>query len=126
VRPNLFDDLSMIRMGREADDVTQIMHAKGDFRVATGSPALALGFTNFPMDQFGVKKPALKAVANKAMNKGTGARGLRSIIEEVMTDIMFELPEQSPGSRFEITEAVVQGREKLFKLPANEPKAKTA
>jgi hypothetical protein len=38
VRPNLFDDYSMIRMGREADDVTQIMHAKGDFRVGLSSP----------------------------------------------------------------------------------------
>ena len=36
---------------------------KGDFRVRAGSPALALGFKNFPMDQFGVQKPALKMVA---------------------------------------------------------------
>lgn len=35
----------------------------GDFRVKDDSPALALGFKNFPMDQFGVKKPALKAIA---------------------------------------------------------------
>ena len=37
--------------------------AKGDFRVKEGSPALKLGFKNFPMDQFGVKKPSLKAIA---------------------------------------------------------------
>ena len=37
--------------------------AKGDFRVKEGSPALKLGFKNFPMDSFGVKKPALKALA---------------------------------------------------------------
>ena len=35
----------------------------GDFRVKEGSPALALGFVNFPMDQFGVQKPELKAIA---------------------------------------------------------------
>ena len=35
----------------------------GDFRVQEGSPALKLGFKNFPMDQFGVKKPSLKAIA---------------------------------------------------------------
>lgn len=35
----------------------------GDFRVAEGSPAFEIGFENFPMDQFGVKKPALKAIA---------------------------------------------------------------
>ena len=37
--------------------------AKGDFRVNDGSPALKLGFKNFSMDQFGVKKPSLKAIA---------------------------------------------------------------
>jgi hypothetical protein len=37
--------------------------AHGDYRVKDGSPALALGFANFPMDQFGVQKPELKAIA---------------------------------------------------------------
>jgi hypothetical protein len=35
----------------------------GDFRVSENSPARKLGFENFPMDQFGVKKPSLKAIA---------------------------------------------------------------
>ncbi|MEI8235273.1 MAG: glycoside hydrolase N-terminal domain-containing protein [Verrucomicrobiota bacterium] len=35
----------------------------GDYRVQDGSPALKLGFINFPMDQFGVQKPALKKLA---------------------------------------------------------------
>jgi hypothetical protein len=37
--------------------------AKGDYRVRDGSPALKLGFQNFPMDQFGVQSPRLKAIA---------------------------------------------------------------
>jgi len=37
--------------------------ASGDFRVKDDSPALKLGFVNFPMDQFGVQKPKLKAIA---------------------------------------------------------------
>ncbi len=37
--------------------------AHGDYQVKDGSPALALGFVNFPMDQFGVQKPEFKAVA---------------------------------------------------------------
>jgi hypothetical protein len=37
--------------------------AHGDYRVRDGSPALALGFANFPMDQFGVQKTELKAIA---------------------------------------------------------------
>ena len=37
--------------------------ANGDYRVKEGSPALKLGFVNFPMDQFGVQKPELKTIA---------------------------------------------------------------
>ena len=37
--------------------------AAGDFRVAAGSPALAFGFQNFPMDAFGVRDPKLRALA---------------------------------------------------------------
>jgi len=44
-------------------DVQFIDPAHGDYRVKDGSPALALGFVNFPMDQFGVQKLVLKAVA---------------------------------------------------------------
>ena len=36
-----------------------------DFRVADDSPALKLGFKNFPMDNFGVAKPALKKIADE-------------------------------------------------------------
>lgn len=36
---------------------------RGDYRVRPGSPALALGFQNFPMDQFGVRTPSLRALA---------------------------------------------------------------
>jgi len=44
-------------------DAQFIDAARGDYRVKDGSPALALGFANFPMNQFGVQKPALKDVA---------------------------------------------------------------
>jgi membrane-associated protease RseP (regulator of RpoE activity) len=44
-------------------DAQFIDPAHGDYRVKDGSPALALGFVNFPMNQFGVQKPELKAIA---------------------------------------------------------------
>jgi hypothetical protein len=44
-------------------DAMFVAPEKGDFRVKEGSPALKLGFVNFPMDQFGVKWPKLKAIA---------------------------------------------------------------
>jgi ATP-dependent Clp protease ATP-binding subunit ClpX len=67
---------------------------------------------------------ALRAIAEKALEKDTGARALRSIIEDVMLDIMFDLPEQAPGAQYLVTEDVVCGREQLFPLP--EPKTKSA
>ena len=53
--------------GRDAHsilaDARFVAPERGDFRVRDDSPALKLGFVNFPMDQFGVRKPALKAMA---------------------------------------------------------------
>jgi hypothetical protein len=44
--------------------------ANGDYRVKEGSPALSLGFVNFPIDRFGVQKPALKALARHPVLPG--------------------------------------------------------
>ncbi len=57
---------------------------------------------------------ALKLIAHKAHEKDVGARGLRAIIEEVMLDILYELPDQPPSSKFLVTEDVVAGRQPLF------------
>ncbi|MEE8062583.1 MAG: ATP-dependent Clp protease ATP-binding subunit ClpX [Gemmatimonadales bacterium] len=53
---------------------------------------------------------ALKAVAEKAIKRGTGARGLRAILEMVMTDIMFDLPDREDVREVVITaEAIKEG-----------------
>jgi hypothetical protein len=44
-------------------DALFVNAAAGDYRVREGSPALELGFQNFPMDQFGVQWPKLKGIA---------------------------------------------------------------
>ena len=54
-------------------DAQFIDPARGDYRVRDGSPALALGFVNFPMDQFGVRKPALRAIARTPVFPGANA-----------------------------------------------------
>jgi ATP-dependent Clp protease ATP-binding subunit ClpX len=74
--------------------------------------------------QLSFTEAGLRAVAERAQEKETGARGLRSIIEEVMLDIMFDLPEQGTGKSYLITPEVVLGRERLLPLP--EPKHKSA
>ncbi|HEP7138761.1 TPA: ATP-dependent Clp protease ATP-binding subunit ClpX [Streptococcus pyogenes] len=55
---------------------------------------------------------ALEAIANKAIERKTGARGLRSIIEETMLDIMFEIPSQEDVTKVRITKAAVEGKSK--------------
>ncbi|MEE2675945.1 MAG: ATP-dependent Clp protease ATP-binding subunit ClpX [Planctomycetota bacterium] len=62
---------------------------------------------------------ALHEIARRAKTKDTGARGLRAIIEEVMLDIMYDLPEQSSGGTHVITEAVVRGEQSLFGQPSS-------
>lgn len=57
-----------------------------------------------------VEKNALKAVAAYAAKLGTGARGLRSIMETVMTDTMYEAPSLPAGSTVVITEKIVRAR----------------
>ncbi|MGX7263859.1 ATP-dependent Clp protease ATP-binding subunit ClpX [Enterococcus crotali] len=52
---------------------------------------------------------ALRAIANKAIERNTGARGLRSIIEEIMMDVMFDVPSDDTIEKVIITEMAVEG-----------------
>ncbi|MDA1166059.1 MAG: ATP-dependent Clp protease ATP-binding subunit ClpX [Planctomycetota bacterium] len=57
---------------------------------------------------------ALREVAKVAIRKDTGARGLRSVIEESMFEILFELPDQARGRKYVITPEVIRGETSLF------------
>jgi len=52
---------------------------------------------------------ALQEVARIAKRKETGARGLRSVVEESMFDLMFELPEREPGQKYVFTPEMIRG-----------------
>ena len=52
---------------------------------------------------------ALEAIAEKAMEKDTGARALRAIIEEFMLDIMYEIPKDENIGRVTITKEYIEG-----------------
>ena len=49
---------------------------------------------------------ALRAIAGKALKRGTGARGLRAILEELLTDVMFDLPTREDVEEVKVTESV--------------------
>ena len=53
------------------------------------------------------EESALRAVAQKAIKRGTGARGLRAILEEIMTEVMFDLPSRDDITEVKITESCV-------------------
>jgi len=55
---------------------------------------------------------ALTAIAKEAIRRKTGARGLRAILEDVMLDLMYEIPSQSNVKECLITEEVITKREK--------------
>ena len=55
------------------------------------------------------EEKALHAIAAKAIERNTGARGLRSIIEDIMMDVMFEIPSQEEVEKVVITEAAAKG-----------------
>ena len=52
---------------------------------------------------------ALEAIAEKALEKDTGARALRAIIEEFMLDIMYEIPKDDNIGQVTITRAYIEG-----------------
>jgi ATP-dependent Clp protease ATP-binding subunit ClpX len=56
---------------------------------------------------------ALRALAKKALTRDTGARALRSITEELMIDLMYQLPEESKPGRYVITREIVEGKAAL-------------
>ena len=63
-----------------------------------------------------MEEPALRAIVQKAIERGTGARALRSIIEEVMLDIMYSLPEKPNVTSCTITkEVILKKKEPIYK-----------
>jgi ATP-dependent Clp protease ATP-binding subunit ClpX len=57
------------------------------------------------------EETALRAVAQKALKRGTGARGLRAILEEILTDVMFELPGRDDVVEVKVTEPTVVNKQ---------------
>ena len=57
---------------------------------------------------------ALRALAQKALERDTGARALRAIAEELMVDLMYQLPEETSRAKYVITRDIVEGKAELF------------
>lgn len=64
--------------------------------------------------QLEIRDDALRAIASKARDRKTGARGLRTIMENILMDVMYDLPSMSNVSKVVVDEAVVRGEVQPF------------
>ena len=69
-----------------------------------------------------IRPPALSAIAQKALARKTGARGLRSILEQVLLDTMYELPTMENVSKVVVDEAMVTAEGKPILIYSDQPK----
>jgi ATP-dependent Clp protease ATP-binding subunit ClpX len=70
-----------------------------------------------------IREDALAAIARKAMARKTGARGLRTILEGVLLNSMYELPSLDNVSKVVVDESVIEGDAEPFILYENQPKS---
>jgi ATP-dependent Clp protease ATP-binding subunit ClpX len=70
------------------------------------------------------KEDAVRAIAKEALKRNTGARGLRAIIEEIMRDVMFEVPSRTDVTKCIITKEVVTNKEEPVLVTAADPKGR--
>lgn len=80
----------------------------------------------FEMDGINLefKEDALETIAREAMKRNTGARGLRAIIEDIMLDVMYELPSRDDVTKCTITNEVVNKKEQPILLTVDRKKKK--
>ena len=69
---------------------------------------------------------ALSAIARKALKRKTGARGLRTIVESVLLDTMYELPSLENVSKVVVDESVIEHKSEPYLIYQNPPAPKVA
>ena len=94
-----------------ADDLVRILTEPKNALVKQYQKLLALDHTELEFEH-----EALEAIAKKAIERNTGARGLRSIIEGIMLDVMFEIPSDDTIEKVIITKeaALEEGKPKII------------
>ena len=113
---NVAGDYQELFLDGALDELRAGAQAIGDFREnikrAAGGGDFVAGIAQARDDQ--IAPIAVLADVEAGEYREIGARGLRSIIENVMLDIMFDLPDQARGNRYVVTDDIVEGRTKLF------------
>ncbi|EAJ4506143.1 ATP-dependent Clp protease ATP-binding subunit ClpX [Campylobacter upsaliensis] len=109
--PELIGRLHIIASLNELDedDMVRILTEPKNAIIKQYQKLFAIDGVNLKFD-----KDALRAIAKLALERKTGARGLRSIIEEMMVDLMFELPEYKDYDIVITKEVVCEGAKALL------------
>ena len=89
------------------DDLVRILTEPKNAMIRQYQKLLAMDNVDLVFSEDG-----LRALAHEAVTRGTGARALRSILENLMLDVMFEMPGRDRGGMITITADVVDGRAK--------------
>ncbi|MCL2605772.1 MAG: AAA family ATPase, partial [Coriobacteriia bacterium] len=93
----------------ELDDLVHVLTQPKDALTKQYKRLFALEGVELRFD-----RAALEEIAQMSKDRGTGARGLRSICEQVLLDAMYLLPEKKDIKRLTVTAAVVRGEKKLL------------
>ncbi|HEC1543016.1 TPA: ATP-dependent Clp protease ATP-binding subunit ClpX [Campylobacter upsaliensis] len=109
--PELIGRLHIIASlnGLDEDDMVRILTEPKNAIIKQYQKLFAIDGVNLKFDE-----DALRAIAKLALERKTGARGLRSIIEEMMVDLMFELPEYKDYDIVITKEVVCEGAKALL------------
>lgn len=95
----------------DREDLTRILIEPKNALVKQYQKMFALDEVELDFEQL-----ALEAIADRALERGTGARGLRAIMEEILQPVMFEVPSRDDVVKIVITEAVVTERREPLML----------
>ncbi len=69
---------------------------------------------------------AMREIARIALTKDTGVRAIRSMIEELLLDVLYELPDRKDVARYVVTPELVSGEGKILTHPRSKKKRESA
>ena len=107
--PEFIGRLPVLATLRELDETALIQILQEPKNALTKQFTALFDMENVELE---FRDDALHAIAKKAMKRKTGARGLRSIIEAVLLDIMYELPSMENVSKIVVDETTIKGESK--------------
>ncbi len=107
--PEFIGRLPVVATLRELDEAALIQILQEPKNALTKQFIALFDMENVELE---FREDALNAIAKKAMNRKTGARGLRSIVEAVLLDTMYELPSMANVSKIVVDETAIKGESK--------------